>query len=40
MITAKAGDKIVIEKGVPHTFKNATNDFVLVNNAHEPGYGI
>ena len=27
-ITARVGQKIVIEKGEPHTFKNATNEFV------------
>ena len=35
-ITARVGQKIVIEKGEPHTFKNATNEFVRVYNTHEP----
>jgi mannose-6-phosphate isomerase-like protein (cupin superfamily) len=35
-ITAKAGDKVTIEKGEPHTFRNATNDYVRVYNTHQP----
>jgi mannose-6-phosphate isomerase-like protein (cupin superfamily) len=34
--TAKAGEKVTIEKGVPHTFKNTTNEFVRVYNTHQP----
>jgi len=35
-ITAGAGEKITIEKGEPHTFRNTTNEFVRVYNTHEP----
>ncbi|MFN6944284.1 MAG: cupin domain-containing protein [Cytophagaceae bacterium] len=35
-ITAKAGEKITIEKGEPHTFKNNTDEFVRVYNTHQP----
>ena len=35
-ITARTGDKITIEKGEPHTFKNTTNEFVRVYNTHQP----
>ena len=35
-ITARTGDKIVIEQGMPHTFKNITNQYVEVYNIHEP----
>lgn len=35
-ITAKVGDKITIEKGEPHTFKNPTNQFIRVYNTHQP----
>ncbi len=35
-ITARAGEKITIEKGEPHTFKNTTDEFVRVYNTHQP----
>ena len=35
-ITARAGERITIEKGEPHTFKNATDEFVRVYNTHQP----
>ncbi|MCC9168113.1 cupin domain-containing protein [Pontibacter harenae] len=35
-ITAKAGEKIIIEKGEPHTFKNTTDEIVRVYNTHQP----
>ena len=35
-ITAKEGDKIIIEKGESHTFRNRTNHHVRVYNTHEP----
>ena len=35
-ITARAGEKIIIEKGEPHTFRNTTNEFVRVYNTHQP----
>lgn len=35
-ITARVGEKITIEKGEPHTFKNTTNEFVRVYNTHQP----
>lgn len=34
--TAKAGEKVVIDKGVAHTFKNSTNEVVRVYNTHQP----
>jgi quercetin dioxygenase-like cupin family protein len=35
-ITARTGDKITIEKGEPHTFKNVTDQSVQVLNTHQP----
>ncbi len=35
-ITARVGEKITIEKGEPHTFKNTTDEFVRVYNTHQP----
>jgi mannose-6-phosphate isomerase-like protein (cupin superfamily) len=35
-IKAKTGDKIVIERGEPHTFRNPTNNYVRVYNTHQP----
>ena len=35
-ITARAGDKITIQKGERHTFRNSTNEFVRVYNTHQP----
>ncbi len=35
-IKAKVGEKITIEKGEPHTFKNTSDEFVRVYNTHQP----
>jgi mannose-6-phosphate isomerase-like protein (cupin superfamily) len=35
-IKASAGEKITIEKGEPHTFRNSTNEYVKVYNTHQP----
>lgn len=35
-IKAKKGDKLTVEKGVTHTFRNPTHDRVKVFNTHEP----
>lgn len=35
-IKANTGDKVVIEKGEPHTFRNPTNKYVRVYNTHQP----
>ncbi len=35
-INAHKGEKIVVEKGVPHTYKNTTNQVVKLYNTHEP----
>lgn len=35
-IRAGVGEKITIEKGEPHTFRNTTDQFVQVYNTHEP----
>ena len=35
-IRASAGQKIIIEKGEPHTFRNSTSEYVKVYNTHEP----
>lgn len=35
-ITARKGDKIIVEKGIPHTYKNTTNKVVKLYNTHEP----
>ncbi|WP_170114108.1 cupin domain-containing protein [Pontibacter mucosus] len=35
-ITARVGEKITIESGEPHTFKNTTDEFVRVYNTHQP----
>jgi mannose-6-phosphate isomerase-like protein (cupin superfamily) len=34
--TAHKGEKIVVEKGVPHTYKNSTDKIITVYNTHEP----
>lgn len=34
-IKAKKGDKLTVEKGVTHTFRNPTNSLVKVYNTHE-----
>lgn len=35
-ITASKGEKIVVPKGVPHTYKNVTDQVVKLYNTHEP----
>ncbi len=35
-LTARAGERIVIEKGEAHTFRNATAEPVRVYNTHQP----
>jgi mannose-6-phosphate isomerase-like protein (cupin superfamily) len=35
-ITARVGEKITIERGEPHTFRNTTTEFVRVYNTHQP----
>lgn len=35
-MTLKAGEKVTVEKGEPHTFKNITDEFVRVYNTHQP----
>jgi mannose-6-phosphate isomerase-like protein (cupin superfamily) len=35
-ITARQGEKIIVEKGVPHTYKNLTEKVVKLYNTHEP----
>lgn len=35
-IKATAGQKITIEKGEPHTFRNPTDKYVRVYNTHQP----
>ncbi|TVR84519.1 MAG: cupin domain-containing protein [Saprospirales bacterium] len=35
-IKAKKGDKLRVEKGVVHTFRNPTNSIARVYNTHEP----
>ena len=37
-IKAKKGDKLTVEKGVAHTFRNPTNQTVRVYNTHEPAF--
>jgi len=35
-LTARKGEKIIVEKGIPHTYKNLTNHVIRVYNTHEP----
>jgi mannose-6-phosphate isomerase-like protein (cupin superfamily) len=37
-VKATKGDKLTVEKGVAHTFRNPTNDVVEVYNTHEPAF--
>jgi len=39
-IKAKKGDKLTVEKGVKHTFRNPTNFSVRVYNTHEPAFDM
>jgi mannose-6-phosphate isomerase-like protein (cupin superfamily) len=34
--TLSVGEKAVVEKGVPHTFRNASNETTRVYNTHQP----
>jgi quercetin dioxygenase-like cupin family protein len=34
--TLPAGERISVEKGVPHTFRNASNEVTRVYNTHQP----
>lgn len=34
--TLSAGDKVTVEKGVPHTFRNASDQTTQVYNTHQP----
>ena len=35
-INAKKGDKLIVQKGITHAFRNPTKDIVTVYNTHEP----
>lgn len=37
-ITAKTGDRLVVDKGVKHAFRNPTNKVVRLYNTHEPAF--
>ncbi len=39
-IKAKKGDKLTVEKGVKHTFRNPTDSVVKVYNTHEPAFDM
>lgn len=39
-IKAKTGDKLIVEKGVKHAFRNPTNNIVKVYNTHEPAFDM
>jgi quercetin dioxygenase-like cupin family protein len=34
--TLTAGEKVIVEKGVPHTFRNASHEITRVYNTHQP----
>jgi len=34
-MTARKGEKIIVEKGIPHTYKNLTDKVVKLYNTHE-----
>jgi len=34
--TLSVGEKAVVDKGVPHTFRNASNEITRVYNSHQP----
>lgn len=34
--TLSVGEKVAVEKGVPHTFRNASNETTRVYNVHQP----
>lgn len=39
-ITAKVGDRLTVEKGVKHTFRNPSDQVVKVYNTHEPAFDM
>ena len=39
-ITAKTGDKLKVDKGVKHAFRNPTDSIVKVFNTHEPALNM
>jgi mannose-6-phosphate isomerase-like protein (cupin superfamily) len=39
-IKAKAGDKLLVEVGVKHAFRNPTDNIVKVYNTHEPAFDM
>ncbi len=39
-LLAKKGDKLTVPKGVAHTFRNPTNEIVLVYNTHQPSLNM
>ncbi len=39
-ITAKTGDRLVVEKGVKHAFRNPTSQVVRLYNTHEPALAM
>ncbi len=39
-VKAVKGDKLTVEKGVTHTFRNPTNSIVEVYNTHEPAFDM
>lgn len=39
-IKARKGDRLVVEKGVKHTFRNPTSEVVQVYNTHEPAFAM
>jgi mannose-6-phosphate isomerase-like protein (cupin superfamily) len=39
-VRAKKGDRLVVEKGVRHTFRNPTDSVVRVFNTHEPALAM
>jgi len=34
--TLSVGEKVALEKGVPHTFRNASDETIRVYNSHQP----
>jgi mannose-6-phosphate isomerase-like protein (cupin superfamily) len=37
-VTAKKGDKLTVDKGVRHSFRNPTDKIVTVYNTHQPAF--
>jgi quercetin dioxygenase-like cupin family protein len=38
--TRSVGEKVAVEKGVPHTFRNASNETTRIYNTHQPALKI